>query len=288
MTFPNHLVGGVLFTGFFSSLLGWNIFSSPALLSTTLFCSMLPDIDTPNSIIGRKLAVSRLINRKFGHRTFTHSLLFILSAALLCSVFSQFVFQINNFAFTVALALFSHSFFDMMTVSGVEFMYPFSRSIYVLPSNPRYRLRVRDFRSEFFVFIIFIVLLLFMRPLLNSGFWSSYNRLFGTQANLHSQYLKSNSLLYATYNLKSGSVISKVSGYVVLADEMTSTLLLDDDTFLTIPQELETITDVDFVESDIKYEISRQIRECKDADGHYFECNSLEGGFDSCYELVLL
>lgn len=284
MTFPNHIVGGVVFTGLFSSLLGWNIFSSPTLLSATLVCTVLPDIDTPNSIIGRKLSISRFINRKFGHRTLTHSFLFILSAALLCSTFSNLVYNIPDLAFTVALALFSHSLFDMMTVSGVEFLYPFSRSIHVLPANPQYRLRVKDFRSEFVVFVLFIVSFIFLQPLFNSGFWSSYNRLFGTQGNVHSQYVKADNLLFATYNLKSGSNTKVISGYVIVADEKSSILLVDS-SFVSVPSDLEFITKVDFIESDIRYEINKVHLDCPD-DRLVFNCSDYDYG--SCLELVLL
>lgn len=282
MTFPNHLAGGLVFTGLFSSLLGWNIFSSPVLLVTTLVCSVLPDIDTPNSIVGRKLSVSRFINRKFGHRTFTHSFLFIVCAALCCSFFSKLVYDIDYFAWTVALALFSHTFFDMMTVAGVEFMYPFSRSVYVLPANPRYRLRVKDFRSEFVVFVIFVCSFVLLRPLFYSGFWESYNRLLGSQSNLYSQFVKSDHLLYATYTLKSGSVSRELSGYVVSADE-SSSVVFDGDVFRIVPGVLEIVTNVDFVESEKRYQVVVVDVECIGSEELVFNCNA-----SVCHQLRLL
>ena len=73
MKAPNHIVGGYVFTGLVSSLLGWNIFTDPVLLGVTFLGSLMPDIDHPRSLLGRSFfPISKVINRRFGHRTITH------------------------------------------------------------------------------------------------------------------------------------------------------------------------------------------------------------------------
>ena len=44
----------------------------------TAFVSLLPDIDLPTSWLGRIFFISEPIERTFGHRALTHSLLFAL------------------------------------------------------------------------------------------------------------------------------------------------------------------------------------------------------------------
>ncbi|MDQ2998490.1 MAG: metal-dependent hydrolase [Chloroflexota bacterium] len=48
----------------------------PLVFAASLLLALLPDIDTPKSLIGSLLRpISRLLERKIGHRTVTHSLL---------------------------------------------------------------------------------------------------------------------------------------------------------------------------------------------------------------------
>ncbi len=53
MTAPNHIAGGIVFTGIFTSLWNINIFTDPYYITATVIFSLLPDIDTPKSIIGK-------------------------------------------------------------------------------------------------------------------------------------------------------------------------------------------------------------------------------------------
>jgi len=106
MTAPNHIVGGVVFTGFMSSILGWNIFSNSSLMFITLLGSLLPDIDTPRSLFGRMFYFSKFINRKVGHRTLTHSLIFIFVISSLMSLINTAWFSVDHLASTFAIALF--------------------------------------------------------------------------------------------------------------------------------------------------------------------------------------
>ena len=103
--------------------------------------SLLPDIDTGASTVGRALPfLSGPIERRFGHRTLTHSLLFCCVLALVCSPVALLETDVY-FCFVAGYV--SHPFLDTMNVNGIRLFYPFSSVKCVFPlevNNPsRYR-----------------------------------------------------------------------------------------------------------------------------------------------------
>src|SRR5699024_2886778 len=98
---------------------------------TTLIISgavggLLPDICHSGSKIGRKLpVVSRIVNIIFGHRTFTHSLLFLLIIWILSDTF------LTNESITYGLltGMVSHFILDAATKNGIKLLYPASFTV---------------------------------------------------------------------------------------------------------------------------------------------------------------
>lgn len=123
MTGKTHLVGGVA-----SALI---VASTTSYDPTTLVVSgavggLLPDICHSGSKIGRKLPVlSRVINLIFGHRTFTHSLLFLLIIWILSETF------LPGEAITIGIltGMISHLILDAATKNGIKLFYPASLTI---------------------------------------------------------------------------------------------------------------------------------------------------------------
>ena len=118
--FRTHLV--------FSFLIGLLIISSFDIQNKTIFiiilliASVLPDIDSYKSKIGKKVKpLSFLINIFLGHRGIFHSL-FLLILILL------FIMLIN-YEITAAffIGYLSHLVLDSLTPEGVMFLYPFSK-----------------------------------------------------------------------------------------------------------------------------------------------------------------
>ena len=112
--------------------------------------SLLPDIDTEASRIGRLVPfVSRRIEKRFGHRTLTHSLLFIVFLAVTLSPL-----LLLNLNLELSLDLYlclivgyaTHPFLDTMTVNGVRLFYPFSelKCVFPLEVNQPHRYRVQS------------------------------------------------------------------------------------------------------------------------------------------------
>jgi membrane-bound metal-dependent hydrolase YbcI (DUF457 family) len=103
--------------------------------------ALLPDIDTGGSIIGRILPfLSSRLERRFGHRTLTHSLLFLVGLAVVALPIG--LLGEGRYA-CLLVGVASHPFLDTMNVNGVRLFYPLSNVKCVFPmdvnSPARYR-----------------------------------------------------------------------------------------------------------------------------------------------------
>jgi inner membrane protein len=84
--------------------------------------SILPDICHPKSLVGRKTKIfSRTIGQAFGHRTITHSWIFLLAAYWLSNFipFTNGLLQLGLISGIV-----SHFILDALTPKGIQFFYP--------------------------------------------------------------------------------------------------------------------------------------------------------------------
>lgn len=110
--------------------------------------SIFPDIDCPQSYIGKKFHIlSKIINNKFHHRGFTHSALFIyfliflsLLINILFKLFYPYIFVfLDVYIFIIfygfILGCISHILLDMFNSSGVCLFYPSCKK-YRLPLAP--------------------------------------------------------------------------------------------------------------------------------------------------------
>ena len=80
--------------------------------------SLLPDIDMPQSTIGRVFKpLASLLEKKCGHRTITHDVL-IMVPLFIISIFVK-----NPIFFGIMLGVIGHLFLDSMTTMGVCFNY---------------------------------------------------------------------------------------------------------------------------------------------------------------------
>lgn len=120
MTGKTHASCGLLIGMYVAKDYGVSI-ESVGIISVALLGSLIPDICHTKSTIGRKLPViSHLINFIFGHRTFTHSLLFMLIFLIAFKVIGV----PGIYTGTMILGIASHIFLDFMTTTGVSIFYP--------------------------------------------------------------------------------------------------------------------------------------------------------------------
>jgi inner membrane protein len=245
MTAPNHLAGGFAITGVVTALCGINILEERELLVTVALASVLPDIDYTKSIIGKCFyPIARFIQRHYGHRTITHSLLaLIFLTALVGLVQSSFTPQ-GHYASVFAVAYGSHLLLDACTKQGIPLLYPFKRNPFVVPGNPDLRFETANARHETLAFCFFIACGLTMRPLMANGFWTSYNSLFGTLKHIVSEFHRADDLIHVDFEIQKGSVTRRQKGFVLAVNEQKMTIIDRDKNFYTVPSEDEIIRDI--------------------------------------------
>jgi len=120
--------------------------------------SLLPDIDTSVSTVGKAVpAVSIIVERKFGHRTLTHSVACIVGLAILLLPLYAVLPQ-AYVCFVVGYC--SHLLLDTMTINGVKLFYPFStvKCVFPLEVNAPHRYRIQTgSRNDKALAIIFLI-----------------------------------------------------------------------------------------------------------------------------------
>ena len=109
-----HLVFGLLLSALFTS---YYSYEQPVLaIGLILFASLLPDIDEKSSRFGRKVPIISYFTK---HRTFFHSILFLVACVIILWTFLDSMYV---FAFVAGYA--GHLLLDAMTPSGVMPFWP--------------------------------------------------------------------------------------------------------------------------------------------------------------------
>ncbi|MFX3675255.1 MAG: metal-dependent hydrolase [Paenisporosarcina sp.] len=119
MTGKTHIIGGLTASLAFAQVSNYD----PVLLvGSGVIGALLPDICHGGSKIGRTLpVVSKVIHMLFGHRSFTHSLLFLF---IIGGLMNSFVLNETVTAGILA-GMVSHLILDMATKNGIKLLFPF-------------------------------------------------------------------------------------------------------------------------------------------------------------------
>lgn len=123
MTGNTHIVGGIAASLAFAQV---SHYDPVILLGAGVVGALIPDICHGGSTIGRKLPiVSKVINTIFGHRSFTHSLLFLFLIGVLLITFMK------NESVTagILVGMVSHYILDMATKNGIKLLFPLKVTI---------------------------------------------------------------------------------------------------------------------------------------------------------------
>jgi len=137
LTAPTHSTFGILLVAVVGALIGLAL--SPVLLAFAVLGALLPDIDTRDSTIGLTFSpVSIWVERRFGHRGITHSLVGLAIAGIL---FAPIVLYRFDCWLVFLIGYFSHILIDAVNKTGVPLFYP-SRIRAVMPGSEKYRIRV--------------------------------------------------------------------------------------------------------------------------------------------------
>jgi len=228
MTLPNHIVGGAVFTGVFGATIsGINLLASPWYIAITLAAAVLPDVDNTSSPVGRVVGpLSYWLNRRYGHRTLTHSVAALVVLTLIFAFAERAVSGHTSLAWFFFWGYLSHIILDMCTVNGVKLFYPFHKSACVIPGDPRYRFETGNIRHETVFFCVAVLCGVFLVPLFKNGFWTSYNRLFGTIKHVSSEFHKAEDMLEVEYWYRTGTEQRHGKGYCLEATH-SRILLMD-------------------------------------------------------------
>lgn len=129
MTLTPHVIGGYCLTGFTASVLfDININSSQSYLAAVFIGSFMPDICNPKALAGRMVyPVAKVLYSRFGHRTITHSLLWLVCMYLVISGIEKVQHGTVSFAQVLTLAWFFHILLDTLTKNGGGFTLSFFR-----------------------------------------------------------------------------------------------------------------------------------------------------------------
>ncbi|MCM2989776.1 metal-dependent hydrolase [Bacillus safensis] len=120
MTGKTHIMGGIAASTAVAYYYGFDPVTMAAAGSAG---ALIPDLCHTKSKIGRKFPLlSTLISSVFGHRTFTHSLLFLLIIYFLATTY----IPNDNLSIGLLVGMASHLILDAGTVNGIKFLFPAS------------------------------------------------------------------------------------------------------------------------------------------------------------------
>lgn len=114
---------------------------------------VIPDLDEPNSKFGKVFfPISIPLKSVFGHRTFTHSLLFAVLLSVIVLPFTKLWVSLAVFA-----GIMAHIIGDMLT-GTVQFLYPFPKRIGIRIPPITFSLIDRLVRIALVIVLAFIIL----------------------------------------------------------------------------------------------------------------------------------
>ncbi|MBL7995626.1 metal-dependent hydrolase, partial [bacterium] len=135
-------------TFFFVVLAAMGIVTDVWTITAISIGAILPDIDTQSSTVGKLFPwISRRIERRWGHRTITHSwlTLLIITAVLIPAAFATDVLLnapllggLGGLSIAFSVGLWTHSILDTFTIQGVKILYPLSARKGVFPLDMQF------------------------------------------------------------------------------------------------------------------------------------------------------
>lgn len=153
---------------------------APAALAASAVGAWLPDVDTPTSKAGFCVyPLAQWLERRFGHRTITHSAVGVLIFSALCAPLLMWP-HFRPYFWPLLVGYISHLLADAATKSGVPLAWP-NRARYVFPGNEQLRVKTGSM-AEIGVLVVTLGIGLLLVPLQNLGARRLLHLATGTQA----------------------------------------------------------------------------------------------------------
>ena len=150
--------------------------ADPIVLGIAAIAAQLPDVDTSKSVPGRLLLpISHWLERRFPHRSVTHSFIATLIVAVAGLPIGLLDF---NYWQALVLGYFFGWFGDTFTKSGVCAFYP-SAARLVIPGNPRMRLSTGSGAEAFILVLLIVVAVATINVNSNGGILTAFNKVLG-------------------------------------------------------------------------------------------------------------
>ena len=254
MLAPTHSVFGLFLTLILLAVFGIKEGLHWSILLVATIGSLMPDIDLPSSLIGRLLFfISKPLERRFTHRTITHSLIGWALATTCFSLIVGLVFSIPTLisvfpakagiqsvthaiggwltfskslrliaAFSIGYA--SHILLDMFNPMGVQLLWP-NDARDVIPGNPKFRPNTGS-KAEGFVFIAFSLLLILALPISSNGLMPSLRWLLATPQAAIEEFENNPYRTYVTFEGYFQDTKKPVSGTAEVLDVQNKKLIV--------------------------------------------------------------
>ena len=172
--------------------------TEPIAWALAVLFSFMPDIDLPTSKIGRPLFfISVPLEKRFGHRTLTHSFVGIGILALLIS--ALFVIQPHWF-WAMLGGYWSHIQIDMANIRGVDLFWP-SPIRAVMPGKLQYRLEVGS-KAEMILLCALLVFCVGLYPMSNMGLRGGLHQLLKNFDIAYDEFIEVQGTHWHTLDLK--------------------------------------------------------------------------------------
>ena len=195
MLAPTHSVFGVFLTLIILAVFGiqWGLHWTIILFA--ILGSVIPDIDHPRSVIGKIFyPVAVFLERRFGHRTVTHSLIgwaiatAIFAVATLLIILTLHTDKGLSLRWLAAFSIsyFSHLILDMFTPRGSQMFWP-DNGRDVIPGNPKFRPQSGG-RAEIFIFAVLLALMFLALPVSKYGIGTTLRWLLATPGSAISEF----------------------------------------------------------------------------------------------------
>ena len=153
---------------------------NPVFLFVGGVASLLPDIDKSDSIVGQILpSASRWFEKRYPHRSCTHSLLASVVVAAATYPFATLKYLPWGFVHAINIGFFFGYLADAFTSSGIEMFWPCSVRC-VCPGNRKFRLQTGS-PFEYGLLVILIVITLSLCSInYYGGIRTQFNRIIAT------------------------------------------------------------------------------------------------------------
>ncbi|MGH8569738.1 MAG: metal-dependent hydrolase, partial [Gammaproteobacteria bacterium] len=159
-------LGGAALFEYDTDLVGWALAAA---------ASLLPDADLPVSKLGRALFwLSTRLERRFGHRTLTHSFVALAAVALLAS---PLLLVEPVWFWCVVGGYWSHPWIDMLNIRGADLLWPSPIRV-VMPGRRDWRMEVGS-KAEMVLLTCLVVACLALYPVSGLGFRGGLQQLLG-------------------------------------------------------------------------------------------------------------